>query len=321
MPHTLESCYDRTRLYLLVYICDHQTSLSHGRPPMTREIRNLKEPRTFLDSVFSTSLDLPLISRVELWSISAQVFDIFGAATDSAFISSRWSELEHLSNAYELWRQEWTTKLKTQLENEPAILDLYFHSARLYLCSHIFRGPEQDYARTEESPNFLNRFGHSATQSALSIVYRMTELNQAQVSSKLPFYFSTTVAFASIFLLKGPCRTLYLVDRDQAINYLQAMGTLAQSSSTISNTNHPVSTIANSLKAALDGWREAELSNNDRIEEDTTDVRTMPDDWVPGAISPNAQEIDTFYDFGVDLPGLQNFDFSCVDWNFEPWDA
>ena len=314
MPHAEKSCYDRTRLYLLVYVCDHQISLSHGRPPMTRETRMLKEPRTLLDSKFSTSSDLQLISQVELWSISTQVFDSFGAATDSTFVSGRLSELEHLKDAYEHWRQEWTEKLQTQLELEPstlAILDLYFHSARLYLSSHIFRGPEQEFTGPQDIPNPLDRFAHFATQSALSIVYRMTELKEAQICSRLPFYFSTTIAFASIFLLRGPCRTLYHVDRDRAMHYLQALNSLVSSSSAVPNAAHPISNIATSLKAALDSWREAEEGNDGRPEENVADVGMDYDNQIHGPLSLNAQDC-AIYDFGLDLPDLGNFDFSCM---------
>ena len=284
---------------------------------MTREIRMLKEPRTLLDSKFSTYLDLQLISQVELWSISSQVFDRFGAATGSTFISRRLSELAYLSDAYERWRQEWTAMLETQLEVEPslpAILDLYFHSARLYLSSHIFRGPEQDFARHEDTPNPLDRWAHSATQSALSIVYRMTQMNEAQVTSRLPFYFSNTIAFASIFLLGGPCRTLYYVDRDRAMQYLQALDRLVSSPSATPNALHPVLSIANSLKAALDEWREAEGGNDERVEENVADVFMNRDN---GDVSPNAQE-SAFSDFSLGLPDFPNFGFSCVEWNIEP---
>ncbi|MCJ1370526.1 hypothetical protein MMC20_001739 [Loxospora ochrophaea] len=277
----------------------------------------LKEPRTLLDSKFSTSLDLQLISQVELWSISAQVFDSFGAATDSTFISRRLPELEYLSDAYEHWRQEWTAMLETQFEAEPsipAILDFYFHSARLYLFSHVFRGPEQDFIRSEDTPNPLGRLGQSATQSALSIVYRMTELKEAKITSRLPFYFSTIIAFASIFLLRGP---LYQVDRDRAMQYRQALERLISIPLATPNAAHPVSNIASSLKAALDGWREAEEGNDGWIEENVAGVCMSRDSRVHGAVSPNAQE-SAFFDLGLDLPGLQSFDFSCVEWNVEP---
>ena len=281
---------------------------------MTRETRMLKGPRTLLDSKFSTSSDLQLISQVELWSISTQVFDSFGAATDSTFISGRLSELEHLKDAYEHWRHEWTEILETQLELEPstlAILDLYFHSARLYLSSHIFRGPEHKFIGPQDTPNPLDRFAHCAAQSALSIVYRMTELKEAQICSRLPFYFSTTVAFASIFLLRGPCRTLYHVDRDRAMHYLQALNNLVSSPSAFPNAAHPISNIATSLKAALDRWGEAEDGNDGQAEDNVADVGMDYDNRMHGFLSPNAQDC-AIYDFGLDLPDLTNFDFSCM---------
>ena len=295
-------------------------SLSHGRPPMTREIRTLKEPRTLLESKFSTSLDLQLISQVELWSISAQVFDSFGAATDSIFSSRRLSQLQCFSDAYEHWHEEWAARLETQLEVEPstlAVLDLYFHSARLYLSSHIFRGPEQNFVRPQDTPNLLDKFGHLAIQSAMSIVHRMTELSEAQICSRLPFYFSTTIAFASIFLLRGPCRTLYHVDRNRTRQYLQAMDRFVSSLSTVPNAVHPVLNIANSLKAALDGCREAEEGNDGRIVENVADVGMDNNNGVYGALSPNTQDW-AGHDFGLDLAGIQSFDFSFVDWNAEP---
>ena len=317
MPHTDKTCYDRTRLYFLVYICDHQLSLSHGRPPMTREIRIMKEPRTLLESRFSTPLDLPLVSQVELWSISTQVFDNFGAATDCPFTSRKLSELQYFSDPYEHWHQEWIAMLKDEREmgqSYPAILDLYFHSARLCLSSHIFRGPEQDFARPKETPNLLDIFSLSATQSALSIVSKMTELNEAEACSRLPFYFSTTIAFACIFLLRGPCRALYHVDRDQVRQYLQALDRLVTSPLTIPIAAHPVSNIANSLKAALDGWRENEEGKDGRTEEAIADISMYHESRAYGLVSPNAQDC-AYNDFGLDLASLQSFDFDGVNWN------
>ncbi|KAK0509191.1 hypothetical protein JMJ35_008562 [Cladonia borealis] len=98
MPHTKKICYDRSRLHFLVYICDHHCSLSHGRPPMTREIKAVKSLRALK---FSTAADLDLISQVELWSISTQVFDSFGAATDRTFVHSRRRPPEETDGGYE----------------------------------------------------------------------------------------------------------------------------------------------------------------------------------------------------------------------------
>ena len=321
MPHTDKTCYDRTRLYFLVYICDHHVSLSHGRPPMTREFRGLKEPRILLESNFSTALDIQLVSQVELWSISSQVFDKFGAATDSTFNRRRLSDLESLNDTYQHWRCNWETMLETQLQLDPSILtflDLYFHSARLYLSTHIFRGPKQDFARPEDSPNPFHRFGQLATQSALSIVHTITEMIEAQVSIRLPFYFSTMLSFASIFLLKGPCRTLYHVARDRSMQYLQALNRFVSIASAIPNTAHPLPSIASNLKTVIDGFGEAEAGNGGESEDHGANIGMNCDNGIRSTVYLYDQEC-TFFGVWSDLPGFQDYDYNCVQWDFGPW--
>lgn len=101
------------------------------------------------------------------------------------------------------------------------------------------------------------------------------------------------------------------------MQYLQALDRLASSPSAIPNALHPVLKIANSLKAALDSWREAEEGNDERVEENVADVFMNRDNRVHGAVSPNAQE-SAFCDVSLGLPDFQSFDFSCVEWNVEP---
>ena len=286
---------------------------------MTRETKMLKEPRTLLDSKFSTSLDLQLICQVELWSTSAQVFDNFGAATDCAIVFEELSELDYFDDAYEHWRCEWTVMLETHLDVEspiPAFLDLYYHSARLYLSSHNFRGPAQGFARPDVTPSPLDKWARAAIQSALSIVYRMTELHNKQVSSRLQFYFSSTVAFASVFLLRGLRSTLYDVDRGRAMQCLQALDRLISSSPAISITAHLIANVANDLKAALDGWKGNGDGNSATFERNTTGVCMTSDNWAHEAVDQNSQEC-AIYDFGLDLSGLHNSDFNCVEWDFD----
>lgn len=244
MPHDKEECYVRTRLYFLVYICDHQVSLSYGRPPMMRELRSLRSPRALLQSKFSQGeADLNLISQVELWSISGKVFDSFGADVEgSGFVRDRIAELERLGAEYDRWRQDWSEQVpliipiqqsnardsrQTAAEDQytrQLFFDLYFHSAKLYLYSHVFRGRKRDHlllTSTTKSSNpvtapttndGMNRFARRAVDSALSIVRSVTAKPQWAVTqrheqqrrlSKLPFYLGTTMAFASVFLFQA----------------------------------------------------------------------------------------------------------------------
>ena len=317
MPHAKRSCYDRTRLYFLVYVCDHQVSLSRGRPPMTGDCRTLKAPRTLLDSMFSSQSDLQLVSQVELWSIGTQVFETFGAATDSAFVSTQLHHLESFNHAYEHWHQDWTSLLKSQLAVEPvlqAMLDLIFHSARLFLYSHVFRGPEPESVRLEDMSGPLNTISVSATQSALSIISKITELNEAQIGSKLSFYFSTTSAFASVFLLKGPCHDL--CQRDRAAPYLQALARLVTSASSVKSPAHPISNITRSMKTALDTWPVTEENGNRDIAEPAASSRPYNNHAVYG-LSNSEVQVGEIYDFALDLPSLEDFDFRGTNWNLE----
>ena len=287
---------------------------------MTWEFGGLKEPRILLESDVSTALDIQLVSQVELCLISSQVFDEFGAATDSTFNPRRMSDLESLNDAYEHWRRDWKTMLETQLQLDPSVLtflDLYFHSARLYLSTHIFRGPKQDFARPEDSPNPFHRFGQLATQSALSIVHTITEMIEAQVSIRLPFYFSTMLSFASIFLLKGPYRTLYHVARDRGMQCLQALNGFVSSASAIPNTAHPLPSIASNLKTAIDSFGEVEAGNGGESENHRADVGMNRDDGIRSTVDLYDQE-SAFLEIGSDLPDFQDFDYNCVEWDFDP---
>jgi hypothetical protein len=95
MPHTKIKCYERTRLYFLVYICDHHCSLIYGKPSLTREFESLKTPKAFLGSKFCTPADAKLISQIELWSISSRVFDVFGADIEASITNNELQNSNH----------------------------------------------------------------------------------------------------------------------------------------------------------------------------------------------------------------------------------
>ncbi|KGO70008.1 Transcription factor, fungi [Penicillium expansum] len=256
MPHTKRACYDRTRLYWLVYLCDHHCSLIHGRPPLTRDFNSLRRPRDFLQSYFTNPSDLSLISQVELWSMGSRVFDVFGADIECSEASQRSDKLAQLSAAYDGWLEEWLSMLS--FTNAPAtfsrrVFDLYFHSAKLYLFSHIFRGSSQDTNLPEAGPDIgAGNFAHDAVRSALGIIRCIVDDNKSSSwLGKLPNYIGTMVAFACVCLVKvsaqqGPW------DRElQGIpNYLQRLVQVLLSSPVVSHPTHPLLSIARSLETA-----------------------------------------------------------------------
>lgn len=259
MPHTKRACYDRTRLYFLVYLCDRHYSLSHGRPPLTRDFHSLKAPRDFLQSPFSTSCDLSLIAQVELWSVSGRVFDKFGADIENPMASEKSTELESFGAEYDQWFAEWSDLLSisesaTSLSNR--LECLYYHSAKLFLFSHVFRGPAAEiYSLPKDG---INTFASSALGSALGIIQCIVDghANTEVWLHKLPLYFGTMTAFASVCLLKASCQEQSTTGLDfgETTEYIRRLVDLLRRSVV---ADHPASTwssIATSLDIATRGW-------------------------------------------------------------------
>ncbi|KAF9252319.1 hypothetical protein DTO013E5_1246 [Penicillium roqueforti] len=260
MPHTKRACYDRTRLYWLVYLCDHHCSLIHGRPPLTRDFFSLRRPRDFLQSYFTNASDLSLISQVELWSISSRVFDMFGADIEYSAASQRSNKLTQLSAAYDIWLEEWLAMLS--FTNAPStfsrrVFDLYFHSAKLYLFSHIFRGSSQDTKLSNsgsESDTDADKFAHGAARCALAIIRCIVDDNKSSSwLGKLPTYIGTMVAFACVCLVKISVEQRPWAQDLQAEgipSYLQRLVQVLLSSPVVNHPTHPLLSIARSLETA-----------------------------------------------------------------------
>ncbi|KAJ5112544.1 hypothetical protein N7532_000589 [Penicillium argentinense] len=257
MPHKKRACYDRTRLYFLVYLCDHHCSLSHGKPPLTRDFHSLKSPRDFLRTEFSFPSDLKLISQVELWSISNRVFDMFGADIDNCVATQRLGEIPALNEAYEQWYGDWLDILTFVEVADPfprRVFDLYYHSAKLYLFSHIFRGHSRDGTGfTNDTTSDLDEFASSALKNALSIVCDITKEASLQT---LPDYIGTVTAFASVCLVKASteCKMITCdADGDDAFGHLRRLVQVSRSSAIGNGSTHPLRGIAESLEGILSG--------------------------------------------------------------------
>jgi hypothetical protein len=197
-------CYERTRLYFLVYICDHHCSLIYGKPSLTREFESLKTPKAFLGSKFCTPADAKLISQIELWSISSRVFDVFGADIEALITNERVAELKSLSGCFDICRASAIASSDSPDIFSQQLFDLYIHCAKLYLFSHTFRGSSQRYERCSLPFNGMEKFERSALENALAIVRSVAWGDEIQSRlERLPSHFSTMIAFASISLIKA----------------------------------------------------------------------------------------------------------------------
>ncbi|ETN40060.1 uncharacterized protein HMPREF1541_04335 [Cyphellophora europaea CBS 101466] len=265
MPHTDPKCYERTRLYFLVFICDHHCSLRHGRPPMTRTLRSLKNPRALLQSQYAVSLDVQLLAEVELWTLSGKVFNNFGADIGTPFDASRTVELERFGGYFDKWHDEWTQLLSLRGELDAVtdgLWDLHLNAAKLCLYSHVFRGSTGWTANSNSSPDTSSTMSTSgpatqATDAALGYLHSLTSWRDPQC---LPSYFSTMAAFASVFLLRACSRGTATeqpaqpnLTLDKILSTLHSLSKSLHQTLDISHATHPLLAVANGLDVAVGG--------------------------------------------------------------------
>ncbi|KAB8215372.1 hypothetical protein BDV33DRAFT_15218 [Aspergillus novoparasiticus] len=202
------SHYSRTRLYMLVYACDHHFSVPYGRPPMTRECEAVRDVRKFLDCTHATEDDARLVSQVLRWSICTSVYDTFGADVDQPLSDADIPQVRRFSIALDSLRAEWGDKFNRNayVGNYPHKgVGIQYHFAKLYLCSHALRGAGSSHARYR-APDValeLEEIANTAVLSALSILRAVISDTEIQsYLNGLPTYFDIMIAFAVVFLLK-----------------------------------------------------------------------------------------------------------------------
>ncbi|KAJ6438795.1 hypothetical protein O9K51_08196 [Purpureocillium lavendulum] len=264
MPHAKRDCYDRTRLYFLVYLCDHHCSLSHGKLPLTRDFQLLKSPRTFLETEFALPSDQRLISQVELWSIFNRVFDLFGADVDCCIAMQRLAEISSLDDLYEQWYSEWSAILQFGRRGDNSssrhIFDLYYHCAKLYLFSHVFRGQTREDLELDSEPSASspNSFARRALEHALCVVCIVTNEPRDRLQN-LPCYIGAVIAFASVCLVKAASQNSQAVcgtDEEDIVTHLRHLVKALQPSVHGSQSGHPLLGIAKSLDAVMMGTQQ-----------------------------------------------------------------
>lgn len=212
--------YLRTRLWFLVYACDHHFSIVYGRPPMTRECEAVRNVRRFLDSVHATEDDSRLASQVLRWSMCSNILDTFGVDVDRPLSDTEIPLIQKFGAALDTLRAEWAERFRpsSHVGNYPKKgVALQYHFAKLYLYSHAFRGagPSQAKSRSPEATMELEEATNSAFLAALSIL--RTVVLDPEIQSHLdglPIYFHTMVASAAVFLLKATTRHSGLVQFD-----------------------------------------------------------------------------------------------------------
>lgn len=264
---------------------------------MTTEFRSLKGPGAFLQSEFSSQADLNLISQVEFWSINRRIYHLFGSDIESEIVNQRSIEFGRLNEAVDKWREDW----KDVVGMSSRIFELYFYSAKLYLYSHVFRGPS--LAQSPAGINGAENLAQHATNAALQVLHCAVDgTEDPSWLQKLPFYFGTMIAFGCVCLI----RTSLQESREESVRtneivlYLSRLSQILQSAEMDSASSHPLANIAKSLEAAT---KEREQPSN---------------------ADANAVNGDDVLDFGFDFDMFANNPFNLTfpggedNWMFCP---
>ncbi|KAJ5960161.1 transcriptional regulator family: Fungal Specific TF [Penicillium vulpinum] len=210
--------YLQARLYYLVYVCDHHFSIAYGRPPMSREGFIIESASRLLETEHATEDDARLISQVKEWSILGRVFDTFGVDVDTPISPPTLPLLRRYSISLDTWFADWNEsfKMNQNVGNYPQKgVSFHFHFAKLYLCSHAFRGVPISEVSPQYMSSELEEIANSGVLSAMSILRMIvSDAEFRSFMNGLPLYFDTMLAFAVVFLLKVATKYAFMIRID-----------------------------------------------------------------------------------------------------------
>ena len=200
------SHYLKTRLYYLVYVCDHHFSVTYGRPPMTREDDAVRASSAFLETEHAGEDDARLVSQVQFWSTGSKIHETFGIDVEQPLSLSMIEPLRRLSIQLDGIRADWTERFSrnTYVGNYPRKgVGLHYHFMRLYLHSMAFRGIGKPSFRSSDVALDIDELANSALLSATAILRAVVTDEEIQsYLNGLPTYFDLMLAFAVVFVLK-----------------------------------------------------------------------------------------------------------------------
>jgi hypothetical protein len=324
MPHEKWACYHRTRMWYLVYICDHHFSIAYGKPPLTRGFEVLNPTASFLDSKFATEDDARLVSEVEIWSTSTRVFETFGVDTDAPISERSVPQLRRFCIALDTWRANWNERFNANnyVGNYPRkVSELHFHFAKLYLCSHVFRGMHQTTNAPLNMLSDMEEFADTGVVSGISILRII--VSDSEIRSQLnglPLYFDTMIAFAVVFLLKVATRNSsnVRIDEKEVLGLVGQLKTVLQSLKPTFHPRHLLFSIATSIEQLLDRCLQpqnpATLLHPSIHRHPGSDTLENVQDWM-------TSHSGTFFINNYDFLGSQNllnsfnFDSSTLDFD------
>jgi len=309
---------------------------------MTHELGYSTVPRLLLQCEFSQSQenDLALVAQFELWSITTQVFDKFGADIER-HSSTFAEELRAFESAYDTWLKDWMPVLSPLAHLlTPAFIDGNHHfasqtfhisllSAKLYLFSHVFRGPAQ---RQHQPPIIaintteLQHFAQKAIKCALQIIKAVTNLAESGFPLQaVPSYLGIMTAFASMILHRtAQAQHKYLTDvsgKPEVRDDLRKLCDMLQESLLPSGTGADVSY---SSTIPLVGLAHAlkTLNTCDNLNDDDPLRDSRPGTYMSTSMATDEMHFHSAYipiDADIFTTDYANMDFTFLDGDNLDW--
>ncbi|KAK2601876.1 hypothetical protein QQS21_004562 [Conoideocrella luteorostrata] len=304
--------YIKTRLYYHVYVCDHRTSILYGRPPMSHECTSINATKKFLATEYAVEDDVRLVSQVQIWSIYSEIFNCFGTETCQPLAPEQLPQLRRFTIALDTWYADWRDRFSPNqnVGNYPAKgVGLHFHFAKLYLCSHAFRGLDTTPSSTLVPE--LEDVANMAVVCATSILSTLN--NDDEVQSLLNGFalcFDMMITFSVVFLLKVvtkyPC-TIWM-DKARILDIVNRTITILENETKMMNGKHLLVSVTPGLAKLVQKVQRAAAPAG--VDRGSAHAPLSPDPSIS-----RQSEMDWIHDFGR----FENFDFNAMLADSNSW--
>lgn len=192
---------EKARLWYLLFVLDHQSSIAYGRPPVMAELRPIKDFEVLLNSPWCTPADQALVAQVTGLVILSKAFQTFGLEPKRTMGGDDASVLNHFrfTEDARMWKQRWGhLRMANMLGGG---VDLHYYFSELVLHSIVLRGRPLD--ALQDLPTSLRPLTLRATESAHLLLQHFKDKPEYRAGIVgMPLYLHSMIAFAVVFLMK-----------------------------------------------------------------------------------------------------------------------
>lgn len=197
---------EKARLWYLLYVLDHMSSITFGRPACMSEMRPIKDLEMLLTSQYCTDADQALIAQVQGLVVLSRAFDHFGLEPKRTMSGDDASVLNHMRFVEDTlaWKQRWLMHQASESYLRRSV-EIHYHFSNLVLNSLVLRGRSLD--KISDLPSSLRPLALKAVEAAHQILQHfLSEPGYYDDVAGMPLYLHSMIAFAVVFLMKMSTR-------------------------------------------------------------------------------------------------------------------